>query len=94
MGFCLVLVVFFCVPDIQGKESVLRNHNFVLSVIYFITFLLTKTLEFVITELEHETEVHSDIITLFARLEQDTLANTNIYVPKNPLGGIHPNCCC
>lgn len=49
----LVPVVFFSVPDSQGKESILRNQNFVVSVIYFTVFLLTKTLEFVITELEH-----------------------------------------
>lgn len=69
-------------PDIQGKESVLRNQHFVVSVIYFIVFLFTETLEFVITVLQHQTEVHSDITTLFERLEQDMLANKNTYVQK------------
>lgn len=92
--FCLVLVGFFQYTRHSRERINSEKSEFHISVIYFIVFLLTKMLEFEITELEHQTEVHSDVTTLFARLDQDMLANKNMYVPKNPLGGIHLNCCC
>lgn len=89
-GGSVWFLFFSSVPDIQGKESILRNQNFVVSVIFFIVFLFTKTLEFVIAELEHQTEVHCGMTTLFARLEQDMSANENVYVPKKSSGRNSP----
>ena len=93
MGFFVWFLFFLCTRH-SRKESKLRNQNFFVSVIYFTVFLLRKILDFVITELEHPIKFHSDVATLFVRLEWDMLANKNIYVQKKPLGGIHSNRCC
>lgn len=92
MGFVRFFWGFF--QSNRHSEERINSENFVVPAIYFIVFLLTKTLEFAITELEHQTEVHPDITMLFVILEKDMLANKNIYGPKIPLGGIHLNCCC